>query len=81
MNFVDFPSNLLSKLKHKIESKYVELKSLGVHSKMFEIMRKWLENLGKTLNVEEKKQTTLGRGNKQQNIQVSSPHSAAYLFH
>ena len=35
-----------------------------------EIMRKWLENLGKTLTIVEKYQTTLGRGNQQQNIQV-----------
>ena len=54
MNFADLPSNLLSKVKHKIESKYVELKSLGVNSKMFEIMRKWLDNLGQTLYIAEK---------------------------
>ena len=51
---------------------------------MIEIMRKWLENLGKTLNIVEKYQTTLGRGNKQQNIQVCTatrPLSAAYSFH
>ena len=54
----------------KIVSKYVELKSLEVHSKMIEMTRKWFENLGKTLTIVEIYQTTLGRGNKQQNIQV-----------
>ena len=34
-----------------------------VHSKMIEIMRKSLENQGKTLTIVEKYQTTLGRGN------------------
>ena len=53
MNFVDFPSNLLSKVKHKVESKYVEFESPGIHSKMFEIMRKRLENPGQTLNIVE----------------------------
>ena len=34
---------------------------------MIEIMRKWLKNLGRTLTIVEKYQTTLGWGNKQQN--------------
>ena len=38
MNFVDFPSNLLSNVK-QIVSKYIELKGLEAHSKMNEGMR------------------------------------------
>ena len=40
---------------------------------------KWLENLGKTLNMVEKYQTTLGRGTKQQNIQVCTATTVRLL--
>ena len=52
MNFVDFPSNLLSKVKHKLYQNASN--RLEVHSKMIEIMRKWLDNLGQTLDIVEK---------------------------